>query len=347
MKHLFLILLVTSLFACEDQDGLLSMDDPGNLVPKTVMEDPRLPSITVNGTKLHAEAFGNINNPILIFLHGGPGGDYRAFISEKGFENASRYPDQRNITHGGLSQLQDEFYCVFYDQRGAGLSQRFEKGIINSEIYIEDLNGVINHYLQKKQDEIGVIDPKVSVFAWSYGGILATEYINKYPERIKDVIFYEPGPLARNVREYLMENMTGLESQIGEDWLDEYLLSHDHITSDTHERADYQFLLLRGSQPEFHMDINTPQWRHGSFVADENLDYFMSEEYDITSNLNAFEGRALFISGELTLNELPGYMDLNMEYYSNSELITVSNTGHTGVWEKPSEVSEIIRSFLK
>ncbi|UCD38755.1 MAG: alpha/beta hydrolase, partial [Fidelibacterota bacterium] len=44
--------------------GLLDPDEPGNLVPKTVAEDPDLPRIAVNGTLLHAEAFGDIENPI-------------------------------------------------------------------------------------------------------------------------------------------------------------------------------------------------------------------------------------------------------------------------------------------
>ena len=38
--------------------GCLDPDDPGNLVPKTVVEDPTLPQIEVAGALLHAEAFG-------------------------------------------------------------------------------------------------------------------------------------------------------------------------------------------------------------------------------------------------------------------------------------------------
>ena len=36
----------------------LDPDASGNLVPRTVDEDPSLPRIEVNGTMLHAEAFG-------------------------------------------------------------------------------------------------------------------------------------------------------------------------------------------------------------------------------------------------------------------------------------------------
>ena len=55
MKLTLLLLAVVTLFSCEKMD----MDEPGYLVPKTVDEDLSLPSITVNGTMLHAEAFGS------------------------------------------------------------------------------------------------------------------------------------------------------------------------------------------------------------------------------------------------------------------------------------------------
>ncbi len=49
--------LLYSTTACMDPD------DPGNLVPATVDEDPSPPRIEVNGTTLHAEAFGDPSAP--------------------------------------------------------------------------------------------------------------------------------------------------------------------------------------------------------------------------------------------------------------------------------------------
>ena len=95
MKQLFSLIIFLGAFAafngCEKE--LYDMNEPGNLVPKTVTEDPLLPSLELNGTTFHAETMGDIENPIIIFLHGGPGSDYRALISQKGLENASRYPE--------------------------------------------------------------------------------------------------------------------------------------------------------------------------------------------------------------------------------------------------------------
>ena len=336
------IIIIMLLFTgCEK---VLDFDETGNLVPMTVDEDPLLPRLEINETVLHLESFGDINNPIVVFLHGGPGSDYRAFISQKGVENASRYPNERSITNGGLSQLQDEYYCVFYDQRGAGLSPRFDLGEVTFDLYIEDLDAIIDYYLAKKHAETGVLETQVNLVAWSYGGTLATGYINRHPEKIKNIATYEPGPFSKKAYDYSIENTTSVFAQLGNDWLEEYLLSHDHLTGDDHERTDYQGLLgAFRNNPQFHEDINTPLWRYGALVGLEDLE---EEARDNTSNLSSFQGNFILMGGELTLKEYPEYADIQMSYYPRSELVEIPGVGHTGPWEKPNEVAAIIRNFF-
>jgi len=335
-----LFALVVLFNACETYE----MDEPAHLVPKTVDEDPLLPRINVNGTDLHSETFGDINNPIIIFLHGGPGSDYRAMISQIDAENASRYPDERNITNGGLSQLQNEYFCVFYDQRGAGLSPRFDVGEITFDLYLEDLDAIIEYYLDKKAEEIGISDGQVYLVSWSYGGTLGTGYINRYPEKVKAHVSYEPGPFSKEVYVYFTENTTSVFAQIGEEWVEEFLLSQDHFTPDDHERADYQYLQGAFKQyPEFHENVDCPLWRFGTLLGDD----LEIEDRDNTSNLSSFKGKFLFIGGELTVDEYPEYAGTQMSYYPNSEFAEVSGVGHTGPWEKPAEISELIRNYLK
>src|SRR5262249_53852592 len=108
-------------------NGCLCASDPGNLVPRTVTEDPSLPAIEVNGTHLHAEAFGDPAAPILMVLHGGPGVDYRSMTP--------------------LARLADDGYrVVLWDQRGTGLSERHDGPTIEIETYMDDLAAVIDHY---------------------------------------------------------------------------------------------------------------------------------------------------------------------------------------------------------
>jgi hypothetical protein len=50
-------------------------------VAKTVAEDPSLPHITINGVTFHAQTFGDPAHPVVIVVHGGPGGDYRSLLT--------------------------------------------------------------------------------------------------------------------------------------------------------------------------------------------------------------------------------------------------------------------------
>jgi proline iminopeptidase len=123
MKKLLGILMLAVSFSCETIDPT----QPGNLVPKTVMENPNLPSLTVNSTTLHLESFGTPGDPLLIFLHDGPGGDYR---------NAQQIKEMAN----------QGFEIVLFNQRGSGLSQRHAFESINIDVLFEDLKQIIAHF---------------------------------------------------------------------------------------------------------------------------------------------------------------------------------------------------------
>ena len=143
--------------------------------------------------------------------------------------------------------------------------------------------------------------------------------------------------------DYFIENTTSVFRQTGEEWLEEFLLSHDHITADDHARSDYQNLMgAFRMNPQFHEDENCPLWRIGSFIWKEDIE----DTRDITSNLSNFQGALLYLSGELTTNEYPDYPGLQLPYYPQSEYIEILGVGHTGPWEKPNEVASLIRNYF-
>ena len=173
-KRKILMLAVTALlfFSCEKERLI---NEPGNLVPRTVDQDQSLPSITVNGVMLHSEAFGNPDGTMIVCIHGGPGGDYRYMLN--------------------LKDLADYGYrVVFYDQIGSGLSQRFPKrsytelgsGIL--DMIYDELSGVIAHYRTSPNQ-------KVFLMGHSWGAILATAYAGKHPNAVQGLAIAEPGGL--------------------------------------------------------------------------------------------------------------------------------------------------------
>jgi proline iminopeptidase len=176
MKPFVFFLLLLGSTACGDLEDPLT---PGLLVPLTVDQDASLPSVAINGTLLHVQTFGQPTDPIVVVIHGGPGGDHRSLLAAKAFAN-------------------DGHFVVFYDQRGTGLSKREDASQFDDvQIMIDDLDGLISHF--RTND-----DQKVFLLGHSWGAILASGYINQYPEKIDGAILAEPGGLTWDqIEDYL------------------------------------------------------------------------------------------------------------------------------------------------
>jgi proline iminopeptidase len=172
------ILSAIPFMGCEKE---VYLKEEGNLVPKTVDEDPGLPSITVNGAQLHSEAFGPAGSTLIVVLHGGPGSDYRYLLKCREFADQG-------------------YRVVFYDQRGSGLSQRFPESSYSMQVMIDELDGIIDHYKTS-------VSQKVILLGHSWGAMLATAYVNEHPEEISGLILAEPGGLAwRDVVDYVQRS---------------------------------------------------------------------------------------------------------------------------------------------
>ena len=52
---------------------------------------------------------------------------------------------------------------------------------------VEDLHNIVKHYGTGEQ---------VNIIGHSWGGMLASAYIARYPETIDKLVFVEPGPLT-------------------------------------------------------------------------------------------------------------------------------------------------------
>lgn len=99
---------------------------------------------------------GDLNNPLLLYLHGGIGGNCSPFIH-----------------HYGKS-LEKNYLMVYWDQRGCGLSPTYlnqEKLSLN--LFNEDLNEIIIHLKNKFNKPIFLIGT-------SWGGTLGLMYLSKY-----------------------------------------------------------------------------------------------------------------------------------------------------------------------
>lgn len=248
------------------------INTPGNLVPKTVDQDPSLPSITINGAKLHAEAFGSPDSPLLIIVHGGPGSDYRYLLNCKAFAN-------------------EGYRVVFFDQRGAGLSQRFPASAYNSvDVAINDLKAVIAHYRTSP-------DQKVFILGHSWGAMLASAFVNSNPAAVQGLILGEPGGLIwKDVVDYL--SRSNKFSFFSEDLNDAiYFEQFLSAKEDEHEILDYKKQLWSSAEDGSSIGNEgpVPFWRSGSVTLSAYFETAEREKPDWTTNLHKFTTKVLFI----------------------------------------------------
>lgn len=318
-------LALLGLGACDTLDPR----DPGYLVPLTVAEDPTLPAIEMNGSRFHLQTFGDSENPVIIFLHGGPGSDYRALL-------------RMGERHDGYS-LTDDYYLVYWDQRGAGLSMRHNKDVLTLDVYVDDLNTLVDRYAPGRQ---------VFLIGVSWGGMYATQYINQYPHRVAGAVLIEPGPLDGPTYERIKGDLIDLD--LTAEWLNDWAWNSQFLSPDDHARMDYERMLgLKDSQPRFHQrsDVDpSPMWRFGAAVScyleEDGKDDHGVAVYDFTTNLSRYTTPVLFMAGSLSEVLGESFQHKQMLHYPSASLIVVDGAGHDVDWTHTGEVLSHIRTYL-
>ncbi len=319
-------LALLGLGACDTLDPRA----PGYLVPPTVAEDPTLPAIEMNGSRFHLQTFGDPTNPVIIFLHGGPGSDYRSML-------------RMGERHDSYS-LADEYYLVYWDQRGAGLSTRHNKDVLTLNVYVDDLNTLVDRYVTGRQ---------VFLIGTSWGGMYATQYINKYPHRVAGAVLIEPGPLDGQTYERIKDEM--FDFNLGAEWLNDWAWNSQFLSPDDHARMDYERMLgLKDSQPRFHQrsDVDpAPVWRLGAAVSryleEDGKDDNGVAVYDFTTNLSRYLTPVLFVAGSLSEVLGESFQREQMLHYPSTSLVVVDGAGHDVDWTHTGEVLTHVRAYLE
>jgi pimeloyl-ACP methyl ester carboxylesterase len=124
-----------------------------------------LEEITLGGVKQWIFIRGiDQNNPVLVFLHGGPGAPIPGISSARKLD----------------TEIIKYFTVVHWDQRGTGKSYNREIPVesLNLERFVEDLNELIEYLRLKFSTQ------KVFIVAHSGGTLIGLKTAYKYPEKI-------------------------------------------------------------------------------------------------------------------------------------------------------------------
>jgi len=314
-------IIVTFCFSCSKEKLI---DESGNLVPKTVTEDLTLPAININGAKLHSQAFGPLDSTLVICIHGGPGANFRYLLNCKSLADKG-------------------FRVIFYDQRGSGLSQRFDKEwylnhgaeSIDKSFY-DDLKGVINFYKTNTSQ-------KIVLLSQSWGSMLATGYTGKYPNEINGLILAEPGGLKwDDILEYVGNSRSlGLWSEAFNDatYLDQFLTGNEN----QHAILDYKLALLSSASNNIVGDITSDLGANGIYYKSVRDGAVISatmfeigEKYkpDFSAGISLFQPKVLFFYSRNNKAYPDSWATKITSVYLNKEVIKVNGIGHSGMFDQ-------------
>jgi proline iminopeptidase len=301
-------------------------------VPETVAQDPSLPQITIDGYTYHAETYGDPANPVVITVHGGPGGDYRSILS--------------------LQALSDEYFVVFFDQRGAGLSPRVDKGEITMESAITDLDSIVNYFGHGE---------KVNLVGHSWGAMLASAYLGRFPQKVDHAVLAEPGFLNTEFAQIWAEgtkihyslgalayflktkfeslHINGPDDQASNDY---FVHQWNLYQGDDHPQASYY---CEGDKPNENVS-----WRFGSAAGEaifqEAVDANGNFDINLADGVAQFENKVLFMTGECQSLLGAEFQSQQMTLFLSAELAVIPDAGHEMFFENPEESVAVVRTYL-
>lgn len=269
-----------------------------------------------NGSQIYFKTFGE-GVPILI-INGGPGMD------SEGFDSLADSLSKRNMT-------------ILYDQRGTGKSklERVTSSTITMELMAKDIEAIRVH--------LGV--ERWIILGHSFGGIMASYYTSKYPDKTLGLVLSSSGGLDLTLLQTL--NIQGRLSRIERDSL-------TYWTSRI-QRGDtsYAARLKRGLYlaPAYLYDKKyIPVVAHRLTKGNMTINGLVFQDlrrirYDVKEKLQNYNKPVLIIQGAHDIIPVE-ISETAHRVFPNSELIILPSSSHYGWLEEEKHYFMAIEDFL-
>lgn len=293
----------------------------------TAPDDPALTQIDIAGVRLHAESFGDAANPTVVVIHGGPGADYRSLLA--------------------LESLSDRYQIVFYDQRGAGLSQRVNSDALSMDGYLDELDALIDAYSNGQP---------VTLIGHSWGAMLATAYMGKAPQKITRAVLMEPGFF--NAAEMADWDQRAKTIMSGRDYVKTAMITGfeaQHVTGpDSAANDDYLIGKMAhafANQPDnpYHCSgqpYDAPSWRFGALASQSAKDMYARDVDRIEAGARQFTKPVLLLASACNSWLGEALQQTHRSLFVAGELIVIPDAGHDMVWDNRDATLAAIRTFL-
>ncbi|MEZ4657384.1 MAG: alpha/beta hydrolase [Caldilineaceae bacterium] len=312
--------------------GLFITTAGDHSVPNTVATDPTLPHVVIDDVTFHAETFGDADNPVVVVVHGGPGGDYGYLLN--------------------LHKLADDYFVVFYDQRGAGLSPRVGASELSLASSIADLHRIVTHY--------GKGQP-VHLVGHSWGAMLVGGYIGQYPAFTAKAVLAEPGALDNRALARFNERQAAAQGLDYYQLLIPTIFESFHMTPpDAEARTDYIFGRMStafvGSAASSYRcadegvvevipDVSIPPRRFGA-TAFTTIFGPSTDISPIAANAANYTDEVLFMASECNRFIGAQFQRAQMAIFPRARLAVIPHAGHNMISENPTDSLTVIRDYL-
>jgi len=117
-----------------------------------------------NGIKLCYKVYGNDDSYPIICIHG--------------------FGSKKETWIAQVGELSKNYRVITYDQRGAGKSDRPDKPPYTMDMFVDDIKGLMDYLNIEKSHILGR----------SMGGMIAQNFVVKYPEKVNKLILITTGP---------------------------------------------------------------------------------------------------------------------------------------------------------
>lgn len=276
-------------------------------------------TIDSGNSRLHYKTFGT-GKPILI-INGGPG------MNSEGFAFIAQELAKMN------------FKTIIYDQRGTGKSvvSNPNPGNITMDLMVTDIEN-LRKYLKIE---------KWTVFGQSFGGMMATYYASKHPNRIEKLIFSASGGINLGFTKYAGERLNANLSAVQIDSLNYYqdrISQGDNSVNTRNSRTKFlanAYVYDKSKAPIIANRLTQTNFEINQLVFED----LRKINYECSKSFQNFKPKVLVLQGKNDIISVKTAEEIAAAF-SNSKLVLMDNCGHYGWLDAPDIYFTSIRNFL-
>ena len=274
-------------------------------------------NIPLNNLTLHGTTYGK-GQPILI-INGGPG------MNSEGFASLAQ-------------ELGKTHLAILFDQRGTGQSTMSEisSETMTMDLMVSDIEAIREHFGFKNWIVLG----------HSFGGMLASYYLKKHPERMKGLILSGSGGFNLNITRNLnlLSRLTDKERDSLNYW-NRQISQGDTSYQTRYNRGKYlapAYVYDRKYAPiiaerltQGNRTINSLVWQNIRAI-----------NFDCTEAYKNYKQPVLIIQGKQDVMGDAIAKEAH-KFLANSQLVFMDECAHYGWLEQPELYFEAIHTFLE